>query len=796
MPPGRSVIDRVDLRGPSQVSPSELSDHLATHATSSTLGLFLTYEVYDRFVVERDLQRIERFYRTKGFYDARAVAGRVIYLKDRHVRVEVLVEEGSPIQVKAVRIELRSEISEAAARALTKAQTVRINGQFDETKLEEMKQKMQRALTDHGYAHARVTGGFSEEDLAPEVGEPTPLDPVTGSARVKKVPTTEPCVEADSAVPSTDSLDPKVPKADTTSSSSGARRYSVRVDPQQHSAQVFFVVDPGPLARIREVQFVEITDKDTSAPLTTLPEDVLRAEAGIRANDVYSSADLESARLTLLSLGVFSTVEVGIPPEYMKRCDPPASVPVVIRVRPSPLHTLTFGGGSQIDVLRTDVHLIAGYQHNNFLGGLRKLVTQVKPGLVLFPTNLQNALPAERVLPEVKAKVEIKQPAFLEARTNATVRTEFLVYPYLLSITSAQDVPEVVLGYYEFRWAAGLDRGFFAQRLNLSSFYNLQLSYPFTYFGPRDEGIQRVIVSYVSLAQALDLRDNPLHPHYGMYLSNDLQLAGGVFRGDADDVRVQPDVRFYAPVTKWLTMATRTSVGFLFPRSYGSTLTQTQPDATLYPDAAAQFNAARNRDLQLLFFRAFFSGGPNSNRGYPIRGVGPRGIAPFKLGGVTTGALAACQGRTAGGAGVSGAVSQVAVLPAVDPEICGVALGGLSLWEASLEFRIDFTEKFATTLFVDSSNVTRQKLSIQLDSPHVSTGVGLRYETPVGPLRFDVGYAIPKLQCLSTPSKTCDPQVEGVPTSTLGLPVALNIAVGEAFLCRPKRDFFTRSRFS
>ena len=34
-------------------------------------------------------------------------------------------------------------------------------------------------------------------------------------------------------------------------------------------------------------------------------------------------------------------------------------------------------------------------------------------------------------------------------------------------------------------------------------------------------------------------------------------------------------------------------------------------------------------DIELFYLRAFFSGGPSSNRGYPLRGVGPHGIVPF-----------------------------------------------------------------------------------------------------------------------------------------------------------------------
>jgi outer membrane protein insertion porin family/translocation and assembly module TamA len=334
----------------------------------------------------------------------------------------------------------------------------------------------------------------------------------------------------------------------------------------------------------------------------------------------------------------------------------------------------------------------------------------------------------------------------------------------------------VVVGYREIRESLGVDRSFLRGKLSFGAAYNFQLSYPFSYVWPLDQGIQRVLVSYVSLTQAIDLRDNAIKPRKGMYFSNEIQLGGGVLGGDADDVKIQPDLRFYLPFGRSITLATRGSVGFLFPRSYGSTLGQTSPDSAVDPLGAFSFESQRNRDLQLLFFRAFFSGGPNSNRGYALRGVGPRGIAPFRLGGST--ALRDCVGRVPGGAGVPGAATQLAKLPDVDPLVCSVSLGGLSLWEWSGELRFQLTSSVATLLFLDAGDVTRERVSLRFNYPHLTAGTGLRVDTPVGPVRLDVGYAIPKLQRLGG---DLDPSQEGEPATFLGLPIALNIAVGEAF---------------
>jgi outer membrane protein insertion porin family/translocation and assembly module TamA len=64
---------------------------------------------------------------------------------------------------------------------------------------------------------------------------------------------------------------------------------------------------------------------------------------------------------------------------------------------------------------------------------------------------------------------------------------------------------------------------------------------------------------------------------------------------------------------------------------------------------------------------------------------------------------------------------------------------------------------------------------IAFNAPHLSAGLGLRYTTPVGPLRFDVGWRLPGLQVISGTRN------EGTPGTTFGLPIAFNIALGEAF---------------
>src|SRR5262249_27865141 len=116
------------------------------------------YEVFSRATLQRDLARVERFYRARGYYDARATAGLVTYVDAKHVRVDIEVEEGPPVLVQPSKLqgieELPDEVRQAATRA---ANAPLVPGRpFDEEKFEKAENEVKRALMDRGYAYTKV----------------------------------------------------------------------------------------------------------------------------------------------------------------------------------------------------------------------------------------------------------------------------------------------------------------------------------------------------------------------------------------------------------------------------------------------------------------------------------------------------------------------------------------------------------------------------------------------------------------------------------------------------------------
>ncbi len=210
IPPGRSAVDSVTIHNAKGVSAGELEGKLATQASPKFLFLFqgvaYDYSVYDEAVLQRDMARLERAYRARGFFDAHARVGAVRQISRKHVVVDIVVDEGTATvnrNVTVVGIEgLPTDVNRAAVVA---ARTTLARGEhFDEAKFNDSKDAVRKALTDRGYAYASV-----ESDAEVDVGEhvadygfkvvPGPratfgpititgLDPDSGGPRKQEIP--------------------------------------------------------------------------------------------------------------------------------------------------------------------------------------------------------------------------------------------------------------------------------------------------------------------------------------------------------------------------------------------------------------------------------------------------------------------------------------------------------------------------------------------------------------------------------------------------------------------------------
>ncbi len=103
--------------------------------------------------------------------------------------------------------------------------------------------------------------------------------------------------------------------------------------------------------------------------------------------------------------------------------------------------------------------------------------------------------------------------------------------------------------------------------------------------------------------------------------------------------------------------------------------------------------------LDIPIFKRFFAGGSTSMRGFPFQKLGPLDDNN-------------------------------------DP------LGGNSLLVGSFEVRYPLYGDFGGVAFLDYGNVYTDEWSFPLQDLKYAPGLGLRYDTIIGPVRFDVGYAL------------------------------------------------------
>jgi outer membrane translocation and assembly module TamA len=99
----------------------------------------------------------------------------------------------------------------------------------------------------------------------------------------------------------------------------------------------------------------------------------------------------------------------------------------------------------------------------------------------------------------------------------------------------------------------------------------------------------------------------------------------------------------------------------------------------------------------------------------------------------------------------------------------GTPIGGHSMLETSGEVRVPVFGQFAIVGFVDAGNVWYESFDINLDDLKVNVGPGLRYLTPIGPVRVDLGYQLTRIEGLLVDGK---PEARGW---------RIHFSIGQAF---------------
>jgi outer membrane protein insertion porin family len=197
---------------------------------------------------------------------------------------------------------------------------------------------------------------------------------------------------------------------------------------------------------------------------------------------------------------------------------------------------------------------------------------------------------------------------------------------------------------------------------------------------------QPVRLGIASASFIRDRRDDPIESRRGSYNTIDFGFAGSYFGSQSDFLRLLVRNSTYHRVGKDIVLARMTTLGGMYSISGRSI----------------------ERDVPLP--ERYFSGGGATHRGFPDNQAGPRDLST------------------------------------------GFPIGGKGLLMNTLELRVPLVgDNLGGVLYHDMGNVFQDldKISFRTSQKNVqdfnymvhAVGVGIRYRTPVGPVRFDIGFS-------------------------------------------------------
>jgi len=173
---------------------------------------------------------------------------------------------------------------------------------------------------------------------------------------------------------------------------------------------------------------------------------------------------------------------------------------------------------------------------------------------------------------------------------------------------------------------------------------------------------------------------------------------------DSRDDPLEPKRGLFLGADLQLSLDALGGVSYLRGFFQGTSVRRLRPDLVFVLSARLGLAGTFGGEAPLLPLpERFFAGGDYGPRGFPVDGVGPKVLG-------TNGQLYPTGGNA-------------------------VALGGA-------ELRYNVTRAFQLASFVDTGNVFPETRDLVLSRLRWSAGAGLRYRTPIGPVRLDWGYIL------------------------------------------------------
>ena len=490
------------------------------------------------------------------------------------------------------------------------------------------------------------------------------------------------------------------------------------VDTSAHRAEVRILAQPHALATVDTVRIEGLEELDVST---------VRNSLTLHEGDVFRRAELFRSQRNMYESQLFRRTSIDA-----RGAD--SAKTLLVSVTEADMHRVRASAGfNTIDFVQVD----GRYTDYDFLGNARRLTLSGTMGNLLAP-QLEDEFIFQRVVPE---GIEGDRGPFLRPTwvLSAELRQPWFRSPNNTIAASVfahrRATPLVVVDRGQGATASFTRE--LAPRVNASLSYRFEVTrieagdvYFCVNFGVCDlttintlTGAQRL--SPAVLFGTVDRADDPLAPTHGYIGRLELEHASAITASDYRYTRALVEASVYRPFWRG-TLAGHVRLGRTWPLA----------SSVAAPDAGPLFG-----DAVIHPRKRFYAGGSRSVRGYGESQLGPRvlTISPTKLRGEHE-----VDGATVYSCDPSIPVTQC------DPNAVALdegdftprPLGSPAVAEMSVEYRFGVWGPLMGAVFLDGAVLpSGDDAFFTLDDNFMALtpGFGVRYQSPVGPIRIDVG---------------------------------------------------------
>ncbi len=489
----------------------------------------------------------------------------------------------------------------------------------------------------------------------------------------------------------------------------------VDIHADEQTAELRYLCRPGPPCRFGEL---------TLSGESKVPERLIRDQFDITSGQAYSAKAIASTQRDLFALGTFSVVNVvaeletpePLPPSegVVEAPAPPSDVvPVRIELQDSRWRQLRIGGGVAAENGKQQLRTSVDFRHSNLLNRLLNLqieaqggYTWLADGVDVLSEDTAAEASSEQLSggPSVLLGLGLDAPRFLRPgwRLENELSFELGVEE---SYQFATPAFATALTWSPRRhWTLGL-----GSSLQYFSYFNTIDSWRALSTSGSDLDTQNpYFLTLLSQSLLYDSRSDPIAPVRGSYVS--LTLDEALPPGMFDFMRLEIEGRHYVPVGRLLDAL----VGW-YPRM---TLAGKLGGGLIRPYRL--FGDGRD---SVPFAERLYLGGSNSVRGWQNDHLGP-----YAWSCADDDTWSFSDGSTQLSDEESECLAEI------------IPTGGQLSTFGSLELRTYLPgqwEDVGFALFADAGMAWSELAEVRELPPQVSLGAGVRYKTPVGPLRVD-----------------------------------------------------------